>query len=106
MVISISMKACGTEQVRSLLLEYSFPTFTLQPLGCRCISNHVNALPQMLNLYLRTCKMMLWSMVSKAANKSIAIKLVALPLSSDKRTSLTNFRSAVSQLYPCLYADW
>ena len=96
-MFALAQLPCGTLTVKSLGLLYSLLMVTLKALGLRYWSNHFRAVSSIQYLALRICSKVLWSTVSKAAERSTATRLVMDCFSMAQRMSLLIPKTAVSQ---------
>ena len=96
----------GTPNLRSALEDKQLPSLILWHLPVRCDLNQLSAFPVTPNQLSSLCKRIVWSMASKAAERSTNVSVVTLPVSSDARISLRILRRAVSVEWNFLYADW
>ena len=78
-------------------LKKQLGIFTLWYLSVKKDENQLSAVPDMPYHIDKHLMNMLWSIVSKAANKSSNVSAVTLPLSILRVTSLCTFKSAVSR---------
>ena len=88
---------CGTLRVKSLgLLQCPFMEI-LKDIGLRYCSNHLRAVSSIPYLALRICSRVSWSTVSKAAERSIATRLMMDCFSMAQRMSLLIPKTVVLQ---------
>ena len=82
------------------------PSLILWHLPVKYDLNQLSAFPVTPNQSLSLLSRIVWSMVSKAAERSSNVSAVTLPASIDARISLWIYSRAVSVEWNFLYADW
>ena len=95
----------GTSQEVGSISEKQLPILMACRLSVRYEVNQLRAVPDIPYHVDKRVMRMLWSIVSKAADRSSRVSSVTLPLSMLRLMSLCIFKRAVSVDWNCLYAD-
>ena len=96
----------GTPKVRSVSEDKQSSSLILWHLPVKNNSNQLSAFPLTPSQSSSLFKRIVWSLVSKAAERSSNVGAVTLPASIDARISLWIWRGAFSGEWNFLYADW
>ena len=86
---------CGTPHDVGNMSEKQLPIFMACCLSVRYEVNQLRAVPDMPYHVDRRVMRILWSMVSKAADRSSRVRTVTFPLSMLRLMSLCTFKTAV-----------
>lgn len=104
--IGPNMEPWGTPNVNWEGSDKDLPILTDWNLFDRYVWNHLRAVYVKPNQDVRQLSNILWTIVTKAADKSSNMRAVGTPFDNDRWTSFFIQSSAVSVECPHLYADW